>query len=279
MLTLDHEYIRNIVGTRPKDSHKGSNGRGLILAGSEGLTGAAVMSACAAQRGGIGLLRVLCPDSVHPAFYSLPEAMVLPCGKSWAECDQEKLRELIVWADCICTGPGMGRECAEAVKAVLVSAKPIIVDADGLNAIAKENMQHLLHDGAVITPHPGEMSRLTGLSVEKITADPANIAAEYAKKWNCTVLLKGAQSHIAAYDGRIARNVSGNPGLAKGGSGDVLSGIILALLGQGLTPYDAACAGAYILGASADIAMDILRERMLMSRDVTEAIEKTLESF
>ena len=162
---------------------------------------------------------------------------------------------------------------------MLVSAKPVIVDADGLNAIAKENMQHLLHPNAVITPHPGEMSRLTGLSVEKVTADPANIAAEYAKKWNCTVLLKGAQSHIATFDGRIARNVSGNPGLAKGGSGDVLSGIILALLGQGLTPYDAACASAYILGASADRAMDILRERMLMSRDVTEAIEKTLESF
>ena len=279
MLTLDHEYIRSIVGMRPSDSHKGSNGRGLIIAGSDGLAGAAVMSACAAQRGGIGLLKVLCPDSVRPAFYSLPEAMVQPCGKSWAECEKEKLTELIVWANCVCVGPGMGKDCMDAVKAVLISPKPVIVDADGLNAIAQGNMQHLLRENAVITPHPGEMSRLTGLSVEEISSNPANIAAEYAKKWNCTVLLKGAQSHIAAHDGRIARNVSGNPGLAKGGSGDVLSGIILALLGQGLKPYDAACAGAYILGSSADRAMDILRERMLMSRDVTEAIEKTLESF
>lgn len=279
MLNLSHEYIRSIVGIRPKDSHKGSNGRGLVMAGSDGLTGAAVMSACAAQRGGIGLLRVLCPDSVRPAFYSLPEAMVQPCGKSWAECDKEKLTELTAWADCICTGPGMGRDCTDAVKTVLTLSKPAIVDADGLNAIAKENLQYLLHQNVVITPHPGEMSRLTGLTVEEIITDPANIAAEYAKKWNCTVLLKGAQSHIASFDGRMACNISGNPGLAKGGSGDVLSGIILALLGQGLTPYDAACAGAYILGASADRAMDILRERMLMSRDVTEAIEKTLESF
>ena len=279
MLTLDHEYVRGVVGIRPKDSHKGSNGRGLILAGSEGLTGAAVMSACAAQRGGIGLLKVLCPEGVRPAFYSLPEAMAQPCGKSWAECDKDMLTELILWADCICVGPGMGKDCAETVKAVLASKKPAIVDADGLNTIARDNMQHLLHHNAVITPHPGEMSRLTGLSVEKITADPANIAVEYAAKWNCTVLLKGTHSHIAAYDGRIARNASGNPGLAKGGSGDVLSGIILALLGQGLMPYDAACAGAYILGASADRAMDILRERMLMSRDVTEAIENTLKSF
>lgn len=279
MLTLSHEYIRSIVGVRPKDSHKGRNGRGLILAGSEGLTGAAVMSACAAQRGGIGLLRVLCPDSVQPAFYSLPEAMVLPCGKSWAECDKEKLTELIEWADCICAGPGMGKHCADTVRAVLASAKPAIVDADGLNAIAESDMQYLLHENVIITPHPGEMSRLTGLAVSEITADPAKTAEEYAKKWNCTVLLKGAQSHIASCDGRVVRNVSGNPGLAKGGSGDVLSGIILALLGQGLKPYDAACAGAYILGVSADRAMDILKERMLMSRDVTEAIEKTLESF
>lgn len=279
MLTLDHEYIRSIVGTRPKDSHKGNNGRGLILAGSDGLTGAAVMSACSAQRGGIGLLKVLCPDSVCPAFYILPEAMVQPCGKSWAECDKDKLNELIAWADCICVGPGMGRNCIDVVEAVLASSKPSIADADGLNALAEGNKQHLLHGNVIITPHPGEMARLTGLSVQEITADPANMALEYAKKWSCTVLLKGAQSHIAAHDGRIAKNISGNPGLAKGGSGDVLSGIILALLGQGLAPYDAACAGVYILGASADRAMDILRERMLMSRDVTEAIEKTLESF
>ncbi|MBQ3131068.1 MAG: NAD(P)H-hydrate dehydratase, partial [Clostridia bacterium] len=216
---------------------------------------------------------------VQPAFYSLPEAMVQTCGNSWVRWDKEKLTELIEWADCICAGPGMGKDCEGAIKAVLACAKPAIVDADGLNAIAESDMQYLLHENVIITPHPGEMSRLTGLAVSEIIADPAKTAEEYAKKWNCTVLLKGAQSHIASCDGRVVRNVSGNPGLAKGGSGDVLSGIILALLGQGLKPYDAACAGAYILGVSADRAMDILKERMLMSRDVTEAKEKTLESF
>ncbi len=279
MLTLDHEYIRNIVSSRPRDSHKGSNGRGLILAGSEGMAGAAVMCACSALRGGIGLLKVLCPDSVRPAFYALPEAMVQPCGESWTACDRERLAELISWADCICIGPGMGRDCADTVKAVLDCGKPAIVDADGLNAISEKKMQYLLHENVIITPHPGEMARLTGLAVKEITADPARIAAEYAARWSCTVLLKGAQSHIASHDGRTARNVSGNPGLAKGGSGDVLSGIILALLGQGLRPYEAACAGAYILGASADRAMDILRERMLMSRDVTAAIADTLKGL
>lgn len=279
MLTLDHEYIKSLIGPRPKDSHKGSNGRGLILAGSSGLCGAAVMCACGALRGGIGLLKVLSPEEVCSALYALPEAMTLPCGKNWAVCNKGQLDELMAWADCICAGPGMGRECGDIIESALSSAKPVIVDADGLNAISVGGMQGLLHEQAVITPHPGEMSRITGLSVEQITAEPAKIAAEYAKKWNCVVLLKGAQSHIASYDGNIARNISGNPGLAKGGSGDVLSGIILALLGQGLKPYDAACAGAYILGASADRALDILRERMLMSRDVTAAVELTLKEF
>jgi len=279
MLTIDHQYIQNLIGPRPKDSHKGSNGRGLILAGSSGLSGAAVMCACAAQRGGIGLLKVLCTEDVRPGFYALPEAMALSCGKSWANADTAKIAELISWADCICAGPGMGQECGSIIRMVLESRKPVVMDADGLNAIARENMQNLLHKDAIVTPHPGEMARLTGLSVGDITAGPANTAMEYAAKWGCIVLLKGAKSHIAAYDGSIARNVSGNPGLAKGGSGDVLSGIILALMGQGLKPFDAACAGAYILGVSAEKAMDILRERMLMSRDVTEAVELTLRNF
>lgn len=279
MLTLDHEYVRSIVGVRKKDCHKGSNGRGLILAGSEGMTGAALMCACGALRGGIGLLKVLCTDAVIPGFYRLPEAMATSCGEGWNHCDSGRLGELISWADCICIGPGMGAECAAAVEQVLRSGKPAVIDADGLNAIARTDMHDLLHERAVLTPHPGEMARLTGLSAGEILADPAATACKYAEKWGCTVLLKGAESHIAAHDGRIARNVSGNPGLAKGGSGDVLSGIILALMGQGLIPYDSACVGAYILGESADRAMDVLRERMLMSRDVADAVKNTLESF
>lgn len=279
MLTLDHEYIANIVGMRPKNSHKGSNGRGLILAGSGGLSGAAVMASCGALRGGIGLLKVLCPERVRPAFYVLPEAMVQSLGESWAGCDKAQLLELISWADCICAGPGMGSECTEPIKTVLESGKRVVVDADGLNAVSRDNMQRLLHNKVIVTPHPGEMSRLTGLDTGEITSDPARIAGKYAEQWGCTVLLKGSESHIASFDGRIAKNVSGNSGLAKGGSGDVLSGIILALLGQGLEAYDAACAGAYLLGASADRAMDVLRERMLMSRDVVQAVEETLKSF
>lgn len=279
MLTLDYGYVRSMVGVRKKDCHKGKNGRGLILAGDTGMAGAALMCACGALRGGIGLLKVLCTDAVLSGFYRLPEAMALSCGESWNQCDGGRLNELISWADCICIGPGMGTECESAVDQVLRSGRPAVVDADGLNALARAGIYDLLHERVVLTPHPGEMARLTGRSVSEILADPAAIACQYAEKWGCTVLLKGSESHIAAHDGRIARNVSGNPGLAKGGSGDVLSGIILALMGQGLTPYDSACAGAYILGAAADRAMDILRERMLMSRDVVDAVKNTLESF
>lgn len=102
-------------------------------------------------------------------------------------------------------------------------------------------------------------------------------ASEFARHWGCTVLLKGAVSFIAAPDGRVRRNETGNAGLAKGGSGDVLTGIVLAFLGQGITPFEAACAGAYVLGASADTAFSLLKERMLLSRDVADAVEKTVE--
>jgi NAD(P)H-hydrate epimerase len=123
------------------------------------------------------------------------------------------------------------------------------------------------------------MERLAGIPAREIGARQEELAARYAAEWGCVVLLKNYESVIAAPDGRAARNVSGNPGLAKGGSGDVLAGITLALLAQGLAPFEAACAAAYLLGASANEAMGLLSERMLMARDVIDAVERTLDQF
>ena len=270
------EYVRNALGERRRGSHKGENGRGLIIAGSEHLAGAAVMCAAAAERAGIGTLKALTVASARPGFFRLPEVMVYTVA-DWETPDMALVSELIDGADCIAVGPGLGGGAGalDAVEAVIASGKPAVIDADGLNALARSTAGRL-HGKLVLTPHIGEMARLTGCTTAEITADMENVAREYAARWGCTVLLKSSKSVVAGADGRLMRNVTGNPGLAKGGSGDVLTGITLAMLGQKLSPFDAACAGAYLLGASADEAVSVLNERMLMARDVIDMIDKTL---
>ena len=278
---LTRTDIAALLGRRRRDCNKGDNGKGLLLAGSEGFYGAAVMAAASCLRAGIGTLKVLCPGGALEAFYALPEAMVYPVGLNWAAADMTLIKERVAEADCLAIGPGLGREerLPQIVCLVLKTGKPAVVDADALNALSRlddDEKAALLHEKAVLTPHPGEMARLTGLSIDEIKADMAGVAAEYARRWRCTVLLKGARTAIAGPDGRLKWNETGNAGLAKGGSGDVLTGIILALLGQKLPPYGAACAGSYLLGASAEEALSLLQERALMARDVIGAVEQTL---
>lgn len=278
--TIEKEYVASLIGTRRRDSHKGDHGKGLLIAGSEGFSGAAVMASASALRAGIGTLKVASTSGQKGAFYALSEAMFCDIGPSWDECLKEYLCGLIADAACIGIGPGMGRSIGvlHVLNDVLASRKPMVIDADGLNALASEEKKsERLHGKAVLTPHMGEMARLTGKSMADIGSHMVETARRYAGEWGCVVLLKGAKSVIASPDGRYMRNESGNCGLAKGGSGDVLCGIILALLGQGLLPFDAACAGAFLLGASADAAMELLRERMLMARDVIDMIEETLQ--
>lgn len=280
MLTKDK--IAALLGPRRRESNKGDNGHGLLLAGSGSMPGAACMAATAALRAGIGTLKVLCPASAAAGLCALPEAMLalLP-GERWDACTEAFLRSYLDAATCIAIGPGMGRaaETDGVLRLVLSAGKPVVVDADGLFALARSiEARAALHDKVVLTPHFGEMARLLGISIPEVRENQEALALRSAAQWGCTVLLKGARSVVAAPDGRFAWNETGNPGLAKGGSGDVLSGIALAMLGQKLVPFDAACAASYLLGASADTALDLLRERMLMARDVTEMIELTLQN-
>lgn len=280
MLTKDK--IAALLGPRRRESNKGDNGHGLLLAGSGSMPGAACMAATAALRAGIGTLKVLCPASAAAGLCALPEAMLalLP-GERWDACTEAFLRSYLDAATCIAIGPGMGRaaETDGVLRLVLSAGKPVVVDADGLFALARSiEARAALHDKVVLTPHFGEMARLLGISIPEVRENQEALALRSAAQWGCTVLLKGARSVVAAPDGRFAWNETGNPGLAKGGSGDVLSGIALAMLGQKLAPFDAACAASYLLGASADTALDLLRERMLMARDVTEMIELTLQN-
>lgn len=277
---ITKEYIKSLVGTRKKDSHKGDNGRGVLFAGSDGFFGAACMASASALRSGIGTLKTASAETGRNAFFALPEVMFYSIGSSWDEYDESLVSKLINEADVIGIGPGIGksRGVERVIDEVLQSGKNAVLDADALNVLStSKKLMSKLSEKIIITPHLGEMSRLTNKSVSELAASLKEEAILFAKEYNCNVLLKGAESYIASPNGKCMKNISGNAGLAKGGSGDVLTGIILAMMGQKLSPFDAACSGAYILGASAENAFDILKERMIMARDVTAAIEETLK--
>ncbi|MBS6323333.1 MAG: hypothetical protein KH409_05055 [Clostridium sp.] len=248
MEQLTFEKIKALIGERKPTANKGDNGRALIIAGSELMSGAALMCAAAALRAGVGTLKAIVPNGARQAFYSVPECMCIAFGgEKWNELDESFIAPYIAEASTICVGPGMGKDSGVENTVRLALA--------------------------------ARMARLTGLSTAYIKENQAEVAAKYAEQWGCTVLLKSYRSVIACHDGRIALNTNGNSGLAKGGSGDVLSGITLAMLSQGLDTFGAACAGAYTLGASAEEAMALLKERMLMARDVTDAVEQTVNKL
>ncbi len=256
--------------------HKGSNGRALLCAGSKNYIGAALLSLKAALRSGCGLLHAAVPSGISAAFRETPSVISHPAG-SGSQWDYEAAQtavEIIPQVDAAALGPGMGsgEGIAILLEAALKAKKPLVLDADALNALAKTPalFEHM-HDKVVLTPHPGEMSRLINKPVDEILQNPIETAADAAKSWGCTLLLKGATS-VIAFGGKACLNARGNPGLAKGGSGDMLTGIILALLAKGVEPYKAACAGAFILGTSAEKAYELLKERMLIASDVLDVL-------
>lgn len=273
---LEEADVRRLLPARPQDSHKGKNGRALLVAGSKHYAGAALLAANAALRGGCGLLHVAVPKGIHPFFAQCPGAICHPVGNGdhWTMGAAHETLGLIEKADVLAIGPGLGggEGIALLLEELLQTKKPLVIDADGLNAIAKHReLFSLLHDRVILTPHPVEMARLLQCEAEPILQTPVDTARRAAESWGCTVILKGATSVIS--DGRRAcLNTTGNAGLAKGGSGDVLTGITLSLLAQGVTAYDAACAGAYLLGSTAEKAYALLQTRMLLATDVIEAM-------
>lgn len=263
--------IAALLPKRPFDSHKGRNGHTLLCVGSKQYPGAAVLSARAALRGGTGLLTVCTPDPVRPFFASTPEAITLPTGtEDWNAQAHMAAIGAMKRKQAIGIGCGVGSgDIAPVIEAALRSHVPTVLDADGLNQLASHwELSKLLHDNVVITPHVGEMARLLDTTIDAVLADPLSTAAQFP----CTVLLKGATTLVHA-NGKTAFLTFGNPGLAKGGSGDVLTGLIAAMLAQGLKPFDAARAGAFLLGSSADRAVRLLGERMLLATDVIDMVQ------
>lgn len=247
---------------RKADSHKGTYGHLLICAGSLQMSGAGLLAAKAGLRTGCGLVTWAAPESIVPSLIGcLPEAMLAAIPGGWADpASADALLDLLSTRDAAVIGPGLGRfpDDANWLRTLWeASPCPLVLDADALNmlAAATDFPQWPKRKAAtILTPHPGEMARLTGLSVREVQADRIQLARRYAVERQLTVVLKGAGTVVAAPNGEVFINLTGNPGMATGGSGDVLAGMIGSLLAQGLNATAAACLGVWLHGAAGDRA-------------------------
>ncbi len=241
--------LRKRFRRREFDTHKGTAGRVSIIAGSRGLTGAAVLTACGASKAGAGLVSVFVPEDIYSivATKCPAEVMVRPIS------DYSEIKDHPT--DVFAIGPGLGDNVpAELMDLIVNDPRPVIVDADALNALAKspDRMLNFPAGKRMLTPHPGELSRLTGGPLKENSR--VALTRELAERWNVTLLHKGARSCISTPGQPVELNTTGHPGMASGGMGDVLSGVCAALVGQGLSLHDAACAGSWILGRAAELA-------------------------
>lgn len=269
--------LREIFYYRFPDSYKGTYGKVLIIGGAPEYAGAAVLTALAAQRIGAGLVKVICSGQTKAALLSAaPEVMA--CAVEGFNTDIPNLTDHIKWADVIAVGMGAGKDAGlpALMEMLLSSKKSIVIDADGLNCIANNPyLLDKLHEKCVLTPHIGEFSRMTGLSFEKINSDPAKCAREFAQKYGVTLLLKSATSITATPQGRLYYNTAGNSGLAKGGSGDTLSGLIAGLLAQRMELPNAVYIAAHFQGLAAEIAD--MPEQVMAATDVSKAYAEVIK--
>lgn len=254
--------VQTVLGQRAPDSHKGRTGHLLVVAGSTGKSGAASMTAMAALRCGAGLVTLGVPQSLNPILEAqLVEVMTLPLpeddrvGLSASAFDA--IRAAAEGKQCVALGPGLGTapQTGELVRRMIQEIDlPMVIDADGLNNLAG-NLAWLKgrRAPAVLTPHPGEMARLTQRSVPQIQQDRVAAARDMATRHDVHLVLKGARTVVAAPDGQIWINATGNAGMASGGMGDVLTGLIAGLITQGCAPVEAAISGVHLHGLAADI--------------------------
>ena len=275
----------NLLPHRKNATHKGSYGRLYALAGSKGLTGAAIMACTAALRCGAGLISLGCADELNTIFeIAMQEIMTKPLksknGVISAESTQAILKE-ISSADVCLIGPGLGRnqDITSIMESVLSSSLiPMVIDADGLYAISENiNMLSKHKNPIIITPHIGEFSRLTGLSAEEILSDTPKYAVEFSKKHNVITVLKSHRTVVSSPEGRVYVNILGNPGMATGGSGDVLSGAIASFMAQGMSAFDSALAGVYIHSLAADMGADFTGEYSLTPSDIISYIPHAIK--
>ena len=271
MIELNHQSVLSILPDRDDNAHKGDFGKILLLCGSRGYTGAAYLAAMGALRSGAGLVFLGVPESIYAIeAVKLNEAIVFPLldrdGKLSADAIPEIL-ERLPKMDAVLIGCGLGQseDTLAVVKAVLENAEcPVVLDADGINVISPhKDILRGRKQATILTPHDGEFRRLGG----EITRDRMASAAALAKDVNAIVLLKGHRTCIT--DGKTGYvNRTGNPGMAVGGSGDLLAGIIVSLLGQGIEPLEAAACGAWLHGAAGEICAEEIGQYGMLPTDM-----------
>ncbi len=292
----DIERVETVptLPARAADAHKGRMGRVLVVGGSGGMIGAPALTANAALRSGAGLVTMALPGRIQ-----LHTAGLCPCATSIAlACDGAgclarqavpEVTQAAAAADVLAVGPGMATGVAQQmlIRAVLAGTRPVVLDADGLNNLAAiPNWPTLVVGPLVLTPHPGEMARLTGRSIADVQADREAVAIETVRAWSgqlvgeapLVLLLKGPGTVVT--DGqRVYTNPTGNPGMATGGAGDVLTGVIAALIGQGVPPFGAAACGAFVHGVAGDAAADELGEVSLTAEDMIAYLPDAFQSL
>jgi len=285
---IDLELIKDNLPSRRKDTHKGSYGKANVVAGSLGMTGAAILTCKSALRTGLGLIKLYIGESLNCIVKSgVPEAITVPLqemrkgviGINHIERIIDDTKE----ANVFTIGPGCGNtaELSEIIKRVLNDVEiPMVIDADGLNVLA-QNTEWLNEKRSqiVITPHLGEMERLTGISIDYIKNNLIEVAKDFSQEWQVIVVLKCARTIVASPKGEIFININGNPGMATAGSGDVLTGILTSLIAQGLEPLKAAITAVYIHGLTGDKAASEKGEYGLLAGDLVEYLPYTIKEI
>jgi NAD(P)H-hydrate epimerase len=278
---ITQRLIQSYLFPRPAESHKGTAGHLLVIAGSTGKTGAASMASISALRAGAGLVTLAIAESLNPVLESqMLEAMTVPLPESkrgvLGDSAFKAIQQELPGKKCLAIGPGIGQagDTKKLIRRIIpASIVPIVVDADGINNLVGE-VNNLKNAKApiILTPHPGEMARLLETGISQVQQDRINCARKFAVDYGVHVVLKGARTVIAHPDGRVFVNPTGNTGMASGGMGDVLTGIIAGLVVQGLTAEAATCAGVYLHGAAADSLAEKMGPIGYLAGDVMNAI-------
>lgn len=281
MKETDRLLFNKAVFNRPDDSNKGTLGSLLCICGSYGMAGAAIMAGKAALRCGIGLLKIAVPKSIYPVCATnILESVYYPLEETSNGVISSKntdfLLEMCEKSSAVLIGCGLSvcDDTKNLVQSVITNCeKPLVIDADALNCICnKPEILKNLKAPAIITPHPGEMARLLHSTPKTVNSNRENTAIDFAKKFGVVTVLKGAGTIIASPDGEVYINHTGNSGMATGGSGDVLSGIIGSLLAQGASPINAASAGVFLHGTIGDLAAEKLGKISMLPTDMIDMI-------
>lgn len=285
---VEPDDVMNRLPERNRDTHKGECGRVFILAGSTGFTGAAAMVSEACIKSGAGLVVLGIPQSLNTIMeIKLTETMTVSLPEtaegSYSAGALPEIQNRLKWATACALGPGISRnkETIELILNVIKELKiPTVIDADALFALAEaRDISSVLPENCILTPHMGEFARLLGMNADEVKDNRVELVQKYSQEWGTVIVLKGSPTLIGCPDGQIFVNPTGNPGMATGGVGDVLTGHLAALLGMGTEPEEAAIAGVYLHGLAGDMAMADKGEFGMTASDIIAKLPEVLKEF